>query len=102
MCKPCLRERELKLKYGITNDEYEQMLASQKGGCAICGVTPEEQGKALSVDHNHDCCPYRRTGVTCGKCLRQLLCESCNWGLGKFNDDPDLLRKAATYLEEWQ
>lgn len=102
ICKPCLRERELKKKYGMTNEDYNAMLAAQKGGCAICGITPREAGKSLAVDHDHRCCGYRRDGRTCGRCTRQLLCESCNLGIGKFNDDPDLLRKALAYLEEWQ
>lgn len=99
ICKPCLAERELVKKYGITLKDYDRMLAEQKGGCRLCGITPEEQGKRLAVDHAHDCCPYRRDGRTCGKCIRGLLCEDCNLGLGKFKDNPNLLRGAADYLE---
>lgn len=101
ICKTCLRERELVKKYGITLKDYDRLLAAQKGGCAICGFEPEEDGKQLAVDHNHGCCDYRRDGRTCGRCVRALLCESCNLGLGKFGDDADLLRKAADYLEGW-
>lgn len=102
ICKPCLRERELIKKYGMTLADYDQLLAGQKGGCAICGTTPEEDGKALAVDHDHACCGYQRDGRTCGKCVRSLLCESCNLGLGKFNDDSERLRQAADYLDGWK
>ncbi len=30
--------------------------------------------------------------------LRKLLCFDCNAGIGKFREDPDLLRAAVTYL----
>lgn len=68
------------------------MLVSQNGGCAICG-SPETRIvkgtlNSLVVDHNHE------TGV-----IRGLLCALCNTALGKFHDDPDLLRRAAEYLE---
>jgi hypothetical protein len=35
------------------------------------------------------------------KSVRALLCNSCNSGLEHFHDDPDLLREAADFLDEW-
>lgn len=68
------------------------MLAAQGGGCAICGVVPSEQKAKyrsfLHVDHCH---------VT-GR-VRGLLCGEHNLLLGRFNDNPALLRLAAAYLE---
>jgi hypothetical protein len=85
----------LRRKYGITIEVYEQMLKSQGGVCKIC-KNPEtevdkKRGKLkdLAVDHCH----------TTGK-VRGLLCGRCNKALGKFNDDPVLLRSAVSYLEE--
>lgn len=80
------RKNRLKL-YGLTPQEYEEMVERQNGVCAICGF-PESAGKLLGVDHCH------RTGK-----VRQLLCSNCNNGLGKFKDDLVLLRKATGYLE---
>ena len=60
-----------------------ELIANQKG-CDICAVSC-----SFSVDHNH------KTGA-----VRGLLCGSCNRALGLFHDNPALLRKAATYLEE--
>ncbi|HFC47216.1 MAG TPA: hypothetical protein ENJ63_04965 [Dissulfuribacter thermophilus] len=83
-CGECLRE------YG------SKMFNKQSGKCAICGVSfggRDENGNVPSsanLDHNH------QTGQ-----LRGVLCGNCNRGLGLFNDDPKLLRKAADYLESW-
>jgi len=81
------RKSHLKRKFGITQEQYEEMLAAQDGGCAICGDSPEV-GKALHVDHDHD------TGD-----VRALLCVRCNNGLGQFKEDPILLDRARTYLQ---
>lgn len=73
--------------YGLTLDDYDNILESQNNGCAICGKAPEDNGQRLAVDHDHD------TGA-----VRGLLCIGCNAGLGSFKDDPDLLEEAQKYL----
>lgn len=90
------RKKNLDLQYNfnITIEQYGAMLASQNGACAICGGV-NTNGRALSVDHDHACCPGKKS---CGKCVRALLCGDCNMGLGKFRDDPELLRAAIEYL----
>ena len=84
-----LREREdhLRRKYGITQADYEALLAKQRGGCAICGRKPS--GKiSLHVDHEHG------TGR-----IRGLLSFRCNNALGDLGDSVQQLRKAIAYLE---
>jgi len=76
----------LRRTYGISIDQYLQLVEEQQGTCAICLVVPN--GK-LQVDHDHN------TGK-----VRRLLCRECNLGLGKFREDPNLLIKAARYLRE--
>ncbi|WP_375045962.1 endonuclease domain-containing protein [Actinomadura sp. NTSP31] len=73
----------LKLRYGVTEHEVEQMIAEQGGVCVICLRAP-----AKHVDHSH------LTGL-----VRRVLCFKCNGGLGQFHDDPAVLRLAADYLE---
>lgn len=82
------RRSTLKSLYGITDAEYDRLLESQGGRCAICRGLPYGRGKRLHVDHNHET-----------KMVRGLLCTGCNAGLGRFKDQPAVLRRAADYLE---
>jgi hypothetical protein len=75
------RRREL----GVTVEQYDELLASQHGGCAICGAPPKT--RRLDVDHDH------RTGK-----IRGLLCHRCNRALPAWIK-PEWLHKAANYLE---
>ncbi len=82
------RDYQLRKLYGITLERYNEMLAAQGGGCAICGDGPSGKSKDwLHVDHCH------ATGT-----VRGLLCQHCNHGIGKFSDSPERLEKAAAYL----
>jgi hypothetical protein len=84
------RDAHLRRTFGMTQADYDELLARQGGGCGICGKKP---GKiALHVDHDHE------TGE-----IRGLLCVRCNNALGQFHDDPILLERAADYVssETW-
>ena len=94
-CIECEKGHKLEMNYGLTQEQYNEMLESQGGACAICPRTPEENGKALAVDHLHSCCPGEKT---CGKCVRGLLCSDCNTGIGFLQDKTELLMNAAAYL----
>lgn len=66
------RRWTLRTRYGITPEEYDELLARQDGRCAMCR---EEcaTGKRLAVDHDH------ATGA-----VRGLLCHACNRALGVY------------------
>lgn len=66
-------------RYGITRERYALLLQQQGGVCAICGSKQVGGKRNLSIDHDRSCCP--RLG-SCGKCVRGLLCISCNARLG--------------------
>lgn len=83
------RMNQLVYKYGVDDLQYHLMLKSQNGVCAICGEKCPRHGDILSVDHCHTT-----------KKVRGLLCVNCNSLLGKGKDNPELLRKAAEYLEQ--
>lgn len=91
---PCYDCRKLR-KYGMNFADFEVRMAAQDGVCVIC-ANPCRRNPQLSVDHNHKCCPGKSS---CGDCVRGLLCDDCNTGIAKFNDNPERLRKAAEYLE---
>jgi len=79
------RAEHLKRKYGITLEQYDQMLEAQGGGCAICARAPGKQ--VLAVDHCHE------TGR-----VRALLCSGCNRSIGYY----EYVRERATaYLDRY-
>ncbi|MDX3518571.1 endonuclease VII domain-containing protein [Streptomyces scabiei] len=86
-CRECRAVRNrisyFKRKYGLTPAELDMMIAEQQGICCICLAAPAEH-----VDHCHE------TGR-----VRGVLCFSCNAALGQFKDRPDVMRRAATYVE---
>lgn len=93
-CRNCLKDVALERLYGITRQQYDEMARVQGNACAICR-TPADDTKRMHVDHDHACCP----GVkTCGNCLRGLVCNNCNAGLGFFRDSESLLYAASAYL----
>jgi hypothetical protein len=67
--------------FGVTTEQYEELLTRQGGGCAICRRADADiTGSRLAIDHDHACCP----GVkTCGNCIRGLLCRGCNLNLDR-------------------
>lgn len=80
-------ERSRRIRYGISPEQFDAMLVSQGGVCAICGGFPRWQ-KSWHVDHDHDT-----------KTVRGILCPECNVALGSMRDNPARLRAAAEYLE---
>ena len=68
---------------------------SQGGLCYLCEEPLAEDRSQVAVDHDHSCCPDRRS---CAACRRGLACHRCNVMLGRVSDDPDLLEKIAANL----
>ena len=71
----------------MTLPEFEEMFNAQGRSCAICG-TVDFGPRGPQIDHCH------ATGA-----VRGILCVNCNNGLGRFGDDPALLRRAADFLD---
>jgi hypothetical protein len=90
------RERYLLHSYGLTPSGFDAMLTAQGGGCAICSA-PEPGGRgSFHVDHDHKCCPGKKS---CGKCVRGLLCDWCNRRVLPVLENDTLVDRATAYLE---
>lgn len=76
--KPEHREKRswshIKRKFGLTQKQYEDQLARQKGVCALCLKKPDT--KRLAVDHDHS--HHSNSWQACSECIRGLLCFMCN------------------------
>lgn len=98
ICKECSilyrntvgKERQLKNRYGISINQYNDLFNKQSGNCAICGVHQSELKISLAVDHCH------KTGE-----IRGLLCGNCNRGIGYLKDDQRNIEKALDYLKRF-
>lgn len=92
-CKECRADNGRFESFGITRDQYSRMLNEQRNRCAICKSLSVEKG--FAVDHDHSCCPGRKS---CGKCIRALLCNGCNLGIGYMKEDIERMQNAIEYL----
>jgi hypothetical protein len=79
-------------RFGITLDQYLEMVEAQNSQCAICSKPhSESKWQCLVVDHNHD------TGN-----VRGLICHNCNKGIGHLQDNIEVLKNAVKYLEKYE
>lgn len=90
LTKEYRRNYDFKRRYGITLEEYEELLLIQNGACRICEerVSNTKRTDRLMVDHCHDSLR-----------VRGLLCHNCNALIGHAQDDVKRLRRAIKYLE---
>jgi hypothetical protein len=95
-CQPLIGHISNLKKYGLTRDDYVDLEKSQNGVCKICGEA-EKYNKRLSIDHDHSCC---KGSTSCGKCIRGLLCSTCNKVLGQVNDNATILQNMVKYLNK--
>jgi len=75
-------EKSRRLRYGLSQAEYDLMIEKQNGFCAMCNKSVS----ILHIDHNH----------ATGK-IRGLLCRKCNVTLG-YVEDEELMNSARKYL----
>lgn len=77
--------------YGITEADYERILKSQDGVCALCGKKPSLR-RSLAVDHDHTI--QRRWGVIV---INGLIHSRCNTAFGKFEWSDEVLTRTIKY-----
>lgn len=111
-CRPCDSKRQVEYqkkhpekyktswikrgieRHGITEEKYEELLNSNNSKCWLCNG--ESNGnKRLAIDHDHSCC---EKAYSCGKCIRGLLCMSCNTMVGSIEKGQVTLSNIESYL----
>ena len=85
----CHRKSMLMKTYGMTLEEFDNMLVKQQHRCAICRSGSSGDSGSFRVDHNH------KTGE-----IRGLLCNPCNLTLGNAKESINRLSACALYLKE--
>lgn len=96
---PTRAEVGVPLRGAPTKNDVRRMLLEHQGGkCAVC-KSPLLLADA-HLDHDHRCCPgtIRTECLLEMRCVRGMLCQGCNFGLGWFRDNPEALQRGADYL----
>lgn len=86
-------------QYNLSPEEYQALrepLRRNSKGQYICPLCDRNQARC--VDHDHDCCSGK---VSCGKCVRGLICSPCNKFLGHLRDDPSAFERFRRYLLDY-
>lgn len=126
------RDKYLFKKYGVTLNWYNNTLSEQNGGCAICDSKPITRNLPVDHDHktpNKKLNPFKNADKlweikvtnTCTvysdkkntairearwhlkrESVRGVICFGCNTGIRKFRDNPEYLKRAAQYVEEYK
>lgn len=100
VCRDCTRDARVAADYGISAAAYRALLEEQEHACRICRkpeTATHQSGtlRRLAVDHDHHCCPGKKS---CGKCVRGLLCSRCNSAIGLVDEDLAVIESMASYL----
>lgn len=95
--KQLRRDNALQRLYGITLDNFNQLVLIQNGLCAICKLPPKVRkvrggiAQSLCVDHNHTTTR-----------IRELLCADCNLLVGQIEKNRQLVTPILQYLDKHQ
>lgn len=82
-CRQCINDAQRAKNYGLSVDDYQNLVSDQNGLCKICS-----KQDSLVVDHCHET-----------NKIRGLLCSQCNVGLGMFGDSVSTMLLAIDYLK---
>lgn len=82
-----IKNQKLIARYGITLEDYNNLLILQNNKCAIC-LNELKQGRSTHVDHCHN-----------SNKVRGLLCVKCNLALGLLKDNIEALDRIYNYLK---
>ena len=83
------------IRFSLTPIQFQAILDTES--CQSCGESFGGLESSRHIDHDHSCCP-RPMRKCCGLCIRGVLCQGCNTGLGAFREDESKLLLGVQYL----
>lgn len=87
--------------HSLTIEQYMAMRLEQGDRCRACREPLQfDQRHAVHIDHDHSCCPKVKAAgiVSCGRCVRGLLCNICNQGIVWMERYPQRIHMWIEYL----
>ena len=90
----------------MTMEQYTALRLEQADRCGACKEPLRfGESRAVTVDHDPRCCEYKtlstgrtKGSISCGKCVRALLCSPCNRAIGFFERYPQRVHMWIDYL----
>ena len=90
----------------MTMEQYTALRLEQADRCGACKEPLRfGESRAVTVDHDPRCCEYEtlstgrtKGSISCGKCVRALLCSPCNRAIGFFERYPQRVHMWIDYL----
>ena len=87
-------------KYGLSQEDVALRLEAQDYKCPVCKKPYDADNfRRPEVDHDHSHCAGE---ATCGKCVRDIICQPCNRMLGGAEDDVNALQGGIDYVNKWK
>ncbi len=91
----------IRKKFRISNEQYVELY--RDAVCRVCGATDSivaGQVSRLVVDHDH--AQEDEKGISTPQAIRGILCHQCNMAIGLAEDNADMLRAMADYLDNYR
>lgn len=96
------KQRHVSRTYELEPEEYDALYEYQGGRCALCRVA-RGKSKRLAVDHDHHqaLLDGHDPAKGCRRCIRALVCSSCNDVLAHARSMSTFFELGVAYLKEW-
>lgn len=96
----CRSHSDVMWRFSLSRERLIELM--EPGVCSTPGCLRTDR---LVLDHDHSCCPPVGGGtrkVSCGECVRGVLCNGCNTALGLLGEDLKRIAGLRDYIERFQ